>query len=146
MAAVDDIFGFIESSISIASLKRPEEFMSRRWRIAKLLYGGDDDLDYGSEIESEPGLGKKIKKPSSSEMRLKLEESKKKLQERYKQIQKGRSKIQIIDIKNLPPRQDEKPKDFHRPSQKIKRQSDLRELPRSKFNCDTSVQGHSTSD
>ncbi|KAL2509366.1 Uncharacterized protein Fot_33013 [Forsythia ovata] len=52
-AAVDDIFGFIESSISTASLKRPKEFMSRRWRIAKLLYGGDDDLDYGSEIESE---------------------------------------------------------------------------------------------
>ncbi|KAL2538603.1 Uncharacterized protein Fot_19994 [Forsythia ovata] len=33
------------------SRSRPEEFMSRRWRIAKLLYG-DDDLGYGSDIES----------------------------------------------------------------------------------------------
>ncbi|KAL2489466.1 Uncharacterized protein Fot_42758 [Forsythia ovata] len=40
--AVDDIFVVIESTISVASSKRPVEFMARRWRITRLLYGGNE--------------------------------------------------------------------------------------------------------
>ncbi|KAL2538776.1 Uncharacterized protein Fot_20167 [Forsythia ovata] len=49
-AIVEDIFGVMESAISVASLKRPEEFMARRWRIARLLYGGND---HGCDIDKE---------------------------------------------------------------------------------------------
>ncbi|CAA3012653.1 Hypothetical predicted protein [Olea europaea subsp. europaea] len=195
--AADDVFDFIESAISIASLERPDEFRERRLRIARLLYGDDDDdddtsIDSGEEadledkkdrshsipkidentsvddernphniiriklpktrsnIDAAPESGKKtrvnvhhqrkIQERQISEMDMKFVESKRKLEERYEQLDKSRSKIQILDTKNLP-RQDVEPKKrlqvLHCTGQKTKRQSDLCALfPNSKFSCD----------
>ncbi|CAA3012654.1 Hypothetical predicted protein [Olea europaea subsp. europaea] len=161
--AADDIFGCIESAISIASLERPDEFRERKLRIARLLYGDDDDTSINSgeeadlEDKKDPSHSipnsdentsvdderkprdiiriklpktrsnvnaapesakktrinvqhqKKIQDRQSSQMDLKFVESKRKLEERCQQLDKSRSKIQILETKNLP-RQDVEPK------------------------------------